>query len=395
MSPRKRSKRPAEAPTTPEDSATSESASESNRASGEAEVEAVASTVQEPLLASEVSELRADDARTEDASDATEPDEESTATAADEAPDADTDAEVEPARAEPPAEAPTSREHRKRVLESLVFVSDQIITAQQLARIVKAKSAEVRELLLELVQEYAGRGIELVEVSSGFQFRSAAASAPFVRDLVAARPVRLTRAQLETLALVAYRQPITRPEIDDVRGVDSGSALKVLLERGLLKILGRKDEAGRPLLYGTAPYFLEFFGLRGKQELPTLREFTDLTEENRALFQRKTGEAADFAAAAQDSSEAAAADELPEIGDEELFAIAEAAKRAEEEERGAEPSLPPAEREASASDENENVPSEIADDDTEDIEEPAADAAEDLDVTQAPARDMFEIEDED
>lgn len=384
MNPRKRSRRPAEAPTTPEDSATSESASESNRASSEAEPVAD-DTPQDaaPELVSEVSELRAQDAGTA----------ESTAVDADEAPDTDTDAahdtdadadsdaEAEPIRTEPPAEAPKTREHLKRVLESLVFVSDQIITAQQLARIVKAKSAEVRELLLELVQEYSGRGIELVEVSSGFQFRSAAASAPFVRDLVAARPVRLTRAQLETLALVAYRQPITRPEIDDVRGVDSGSALKVLLERGLLKILGRKDEPGRPLLYGTAPYFLEFFGLRGMQELPTLREFTDLTEENRALFQRKTGESADFAAAAQDSSDAAAADELPEIGDEELFAIAEAAKRVEEEEGGAEPSSPPAESEAAVRDDHLGAP------------EP--EASEHADATPNTDREVFEIEDED
>jgi segregation and condensation protein B len=91
------------------------------------------------------------------------------------------------------------------------------------------------------------------------------------------------------LALVAYRQPITRPEIDEVRGVDTGSAVRVLLERGLIKMLGRKDEPGRPLLYGTAPYFLEFFGMNSLKDLPTLREFTELNEENRELFQQRTG----------------------------------------------------------------------------------------------------------
>jgi segregation and condensation protein B len=96
------------------------------------------------------------------------------------------------------------------------------------------------------------------------------------------------------LALIAYRQPITRPEIDDVRGVDSGSAIKVLLDRDLVKILGRKDEAGRPLLYGTAPYFLEFFSMKGMQDLPTLREFTELNDEHRELFKRKTGEIGDL-----------------------------------------------------------------------------------------------------
>jgi segregation and condensation protein B len=151
----------------------------------------------------------------------------------------------------------------------------------------------------ELSIDYEGRGIELIEVAGGFQFRSAPGSAPFVRDLVAQRPARLTRAQLETLALIAYRQPITRPEIDDVRGVDSGSAIKVLLDRDLLKILGRKDEAGRPLLYGTAPFFLEFFGMNSMQDLPTLKEFTELSAEHRDLFQRKTGDIPDLSSDAE------------------------------------------------------------------------------------------------
>jgi segregation and condensation protein B len=235
--------------------------------------------------------------------------------------------EAEIAAPEPPPELPKTREEIKRVLESLVFVSDAVITAQQLGRAIKMKAPEVRELLAEITQEYQGRGIELVEVASGYQFRSAASSAPFVRDLVAQRPVRLTRAQLETLALVAYRQPITRPEIDDVRGVDSGSALKVLLERGLLKILGRKDEPGRPLLYGSAPYFLEFFGMRSMQDLPTLREFTDLTEENRELFKRKTGELPEDLSL-EGAPIAGSAPSSEAIDDDELMAVAEAAKQA-------------------------------------------------------------------
>jgi segregation and condensation protein B len=210
----------------------------------------------------------------------------------------------------PPAAAPTTRAQLKRVIESLIFVSDQIITALQLARLVKAKQAEVRELIAEISADYEGRGIELIEVAGGYQFRSAAASAPFVRDLVSQRPVRLTRAQLETLALIAYRQPITRPEIDDVRGVDSGSAIKVLLDRDLVKILGRKDEAGRPLLYGTSAYFLEFFSMKTMQDLPTLREFTELNQEHRELFQRKTGEIPDLSSDAEMPHAAAVDEEL-------------------------------------------------------------------------------------
>ena len=93
--------------------------------------------------------------------------------------------------------------------------------------------------------------------------------------------MRLSRAQLETLSIVAYRQPITRPEIDDIRGVDSGGSLKTLLERQLVRILGKKEEPGRPLLYGTTREFLEFFNLRDLKDLPTLREYYDLSEEHK------------------------------------------------------------------------------------------------------------------
>jgi segregation and condensation protein B len=196
------------------------------------------------------------------------------------------------------------RETAKRVLESLIFVSERPATPVQLGRIVKLRIADVRELVAEIARDYAGRGIELVEVAGGWQFRSTPSSADWVRVLIAQRPARLTRAQLETMALVAYRQPITRPEIEEVRGVDSGSALGVLLDRGLLKILGRKDEPGRPLLYGTTPAFLEFFGLAGLKDLPTLREFTDLTDDSRALFQRRTGTSVDDAESTDPAADA-------------------------------------------------------------------------------------------
>jgi segregation and condensation protein B len=101
----------------------------------------------------------------------------------------------------------------------------------------------------------------------------------------------MTRAQLETLAIVSYRQPLTRPEIDDIRGVDSGPVLKTLLDRDLIKILGKKDEPGRPLLYGTTQTFLEFFGLKSLKDLPSLREFTELSDDSRRVFAREMAEA--------------------------------------------------------------------------------------------------------
>lgn len=180
--------------------------------------------------------------------------------------------------------------HLKGVIESLVFAAEKPITVAQIAEVARAEAREVRRLLQELHQEYLPRGIHLDEVAGAWQFRSSAANAPFVRELLQAKPVKLTRAQVETLSIVAYRQPVTRPEVDDVRGVDSGSALKVLLERNLIRMIGRKEEAGRPLLYGTTTHFLEFFGMRSLRDLPVLREYTELSPESEATLQRELTE---------------------------------------------------------------------------------------------------------
>lgn len=175
-----------------------------------------------------------------------------------------------------------SEMHLKSVVESLIFASDKPLTPADLAKITKAEGSEIRPLLHELRNEYRSRGIHLEELAGGWQFRSSPANAPFVRELLQAKPIKLSRAQVETLAIVAYRQPVTRPEIDEIRGVDSGAALKLLLERDLLRIMGRKEEAGRPVLYGTSSGFLSFFGLKSLRDLPTLREFTELTAESEA-----------------------------------------------------------------------------------------------------------------
>lgn len=180
--------------------------------------------------------------------------------------------------------------HLKGVIESLVFAAEKPITVAQIAEVARAEAREVRRLLQELHQEYLPRGIHLDEVAGAWQFRSSAANAPFVRELLQAKPVKLTRAQVETLSIVAYRQPVTRPEVDEVRGVDSGSALKVLLERNLIRMIGRKEEAGRPLLYGTTTHFLEFFGMRSLRDLPVLREYTELSPESEATLQRELTE---------------------------------------------------------------------------------------------------------
>ncbi|MFO0652543.1 MAG: SMC-Scp complex subunit ScpB [Polyangiales bacterium] len=192
--------------------------------------------------------------------------------------------------------------HLKGIIESLVFVAEKPITVPEIAAVARAEAREVRRLLNELRAEYTPRGIHLDEIAGAWQFRSSAANAPFVRELLQARPVKLTRAQVETLSIVAYRQPITRPEVDDVRGVDSGSALKVLLDRNLIRMIGRKDEPGRPMLYGTTTNFLEFFGLRSLRDLPVLREYTELSPESEATLAREMADGGENAESPESSS---------------------------------------------------------------------------------------------
>jgi len=211
----------------------------------------------------------------------------------------------------PVATVPTgdvSRAHLKGLIEALVFISDHPLPLNEIAKAAgKADRKLVRALVDELRQEYAWRGIHLEEVGGGLIFRTNPVYGPFVRDAAAKKPVRMTRAQIETLAIIAYRQPITRPEVDDVRGVDSGPVMKMLLDRGLIKILGKKDEPGRPLLYGTTANFLEFFGLRSLKDLPSLREFTELSEDSRRAFDREMAASGDETTDADVDALAAAA----------------------------------------------------------------------------------------
>jgi segregation and condensation protein B len=207
---------------------------------------------------------------------------------------------VEVGESEPPAvtvpAGDVSRAHLKGLIEALVFASDHPLSVNDIAKSAgRADKKLIRALCDELRQEYARRGFHLEEVAGGLIFRTSAAYAPFVRDMVAKKPMRMTRAQVETLAIISYRQPITRPEVDDIRGVDSGPVMKLLLDRDLIRILGKKDEPGRPLLYGTTQVFLEFFGLKSLKDLPSLREFTELSDESRRVYEREMEAAPDEA----------------------------------------------------------------------------------------------------
>lgn len=143
---------------------------------------------------------------------------------------------------------------------------------------------ELRAVLQELADDYQGRGIEVAEVSSGWRIQVRANCSPWVSRLWDERPARYSRALMETLALIAYRQPITRGEIEDIRGVSvSTNIVKTLMEREWVRVVGQRDVPGRPSLYATTRDFLDYFGLKSLDELPTLAELRDLDEINREL----------------------------------------------------------------------------------------------------------------
>lgn len=167
----------------------------------------------------------------------------------------------------------------KSVVESLVFVAEAPLSLDRLCAVLEEYDrAAIRAVLEELQVEYdrESRGIVLEEVAGGYQFRSRPENADFLRRLTRSKPVRFSPSALETLAIIAYRQPVTRAEIEYLRGVDAGGVLKNLLEKKLIRILGRKDIPGRPLIYGTTRDFLELFSLKDLASLPTLKEVHDL-----------------------------------------------------------------------------------------------------------------------
>jgi len=169
----------------------------------------------------------------------------------------------------------------RAIVESLVFVSEAPLRPERIAEAIDVDRGEVVRVLRELVTEYrqVKRGFLLEEVAGGYQFRTHPDHVDWVRRLNKSKPFRFSRAALETLAIIAYRQPITRAEIEYLRGVDSGGVVKTLLDRHLVRILGKKDIAGRPMIYGTTREFLEMFGLKDLSELPTLKEFSEIIPE--------------------------------------------------------------------------------------------------------------------
>jgi segregation and condensation protein B len=167
------------------------------------------------------------------------------------------------------------------LLEGLLFAAGGPVP---IARLVEALDGpDRREVLRALALlgerlEAEGRGLRLVRIAGGYQLRTLAEHGPWVRRLLGGKPPRLSRAMLETLAIIAYRQPATKPEIEAIRGVDVDAVLSTLLERRMIRIVGRKEAPGRPILYGTTKDFLEVFSLPDLEALPPLRDLGDLAE---------------------------------------------------------------------------------------------------------------------
>ena len=172
------------------------------------------------------------------------------------------------------------REEVKSILESLLFVADGPLTVHRFAEVMDGVD---REMILALLQELQSdleapsRGLQLVEVAGGYQLRTAKINADWVKKFLGGRPARMGRATLETLAIIAYRQPITKAEIESIRGVDVDGVITTLLERNLIRAVARKDVPGRPFLYGTTAEFLQLFNLKDLTELPTLKETDEIS----------------------------------------------------------------------------------------------------------------------
>jgi len=205
---------------------------------------------------------------------------------------------------------------QRRIIEALILASAEPVSVQRLVSIVPGLDPGLaKDRVNEINTEYQEqrRGFEIWDVAGGFQLRTRPEFAGYVQQLRKDRPLRLSQAALESLSIVAYKQPLTRAELELVRGVDSGAVLKSLLDRRLLKLLGHREVPGRPLLYGTGKRFLEVFGLGSLKELPSLRELEELAREQ-GIELAGDEEAASEDIETPDPADASEASEDPEGG---------------------------------------------------------------------------------
>ena len=197
----------------------------------------------------------------------------------------------------------------KNIVESLLFVAEEPLTIERLTKIISgAQAGQIRQALEELEAEYATRqgGFFLNQVAGGYQFRTRPEHMEWIKRLLQPKPLHLSKAALETLAIIAYKQPVIRSDIEYIRGVDCGGVLRVLLERKFIRVLGRRELPGRPLIYATTKHFLEIFGLKNLEDLPTPKEIEEFGSSLSQEIEASDREEAGAISAAK--SEAAAAD---------------------------------------------------------------------------------------
>ena len=205
----------------------------------------------------------------------------------------------------------------KNIVESLLFVAQEPLTIDRLKKIITgAQSQELREALGELAADYETRqgGFYLNHVAGGYQIRTRPEYKEWIKRMLQPKPLRLSKPALETLAIIAYKQPVIRSDVEHIRGVDCGGVLRVLLERKFIRVLGRKEIPGRPLIYATTKRFLEVFDLKNLKDLPTpkeIEEFGSALAEEMDETERKE-EAAEISS---EDTEETAASPLPVVSE--------------------------------------------------------------------------------
>ena len=190
----------------------------------------------------------------------------------------------------------------KNIVESLLFVAEEPLTVERLTKIISGSQAgQLRQALEELEAEYEARqgGFFLNQVAGGYQFRTRPEHMEWIKRLLQPKPLHLSKAALETLAIIAYKQPVIRSDVEHIRGVDCGGVLRALLERKFIRVLGRRELPGRPLIYATTKRFLEVFGLKNLEDLPTPKEI----EEFGSALSKESEDGGDQEEAGVDSSE--------------------------------------------------------------------------------------------
>ncbi len=185
------------------------------------------------------------------------------------------------------------QEKIKPILESLLFVNERPIQLSEISRILEIKNKDIKQAIEKLKTDYDNRnsGITIVAVAGGYQMCSAPFCEPWIKKMYSHQnKQKLSTASLETLAIIAYKQPITRIEIEQIRGVNVDGVVRKLSELGLVKTAGKKEVIGRPFLYITTRKFLEYFGINSLDDLPNLEEFVNLAEKENVVSQEETKE---------------------------------------------------------------------------------------------------------